>query len=613
MRVKLFSLFTLVSLSFSAFAQDEAALLKYGSDKDACEQNLSIYTEFYKQKNYVDAYKSWVYLFDNAPKRTKNIYIHGPKIIKGLIKSVTEESRNTVLLDSLMMVYDQRNKYYPGSEARVLGYKGADMYRLRDYYRPRITQSVQLDFYRSNSGVFEIPCKVYGLDMTFIFDTGSSNVSISLTEASFLFRHGHINQSNFLGIANTQIANGEVLENMVIKLGKLTIAGIPLYDVEAIVVESLNAPLLLGMNAIEQLGTVLIEGDKLVLKVEDHEKHEVTKVTSTDGLQAAYVVLKEAFTMAGNSSTASVLNYYFFATTKLVQAKVLKVSDLIALFSDLSGVISYKEAKLMQDIYTAEQAESLSSKEAKILKKDRKELSTLSDVKENLEKTLEPHATCEKLVELYTANFDSKKEDISWLKRAAKLLNKKDCTNTDIFFTISEALYNIDPSPSAAANMGIRSLKRKDYDKALEFYSYALDNEEDNLNKAQYAYRLAQTYGAMNKNVSAKSYALKAASFRYGWGEPYILIGDLYAKTSRKCGELQTEFLKRVGYWAAIDKYEYAVSIDSSVKAKVADRVGKYTEQMPSKTDIFTEGLIDVPTYKIECWYTETVNVKVPE
>ena len=117
----------------------------------------------------------------------------------------------------------------------------------------------------------------------------------------------------------------------------------------------------------------------------------------------------------------------------------------------------------------------------------------------------------------------------------------------------------------------------------------------------------------MNKNRSAKSYALKAASFRYGWGEPYILIGDLYAKTSRKCGELQTEFLKRVGYWAAIDKYEYAVKIDPSVKSKAANRIVKYTEQMPSKTDIFTEGLIDVPTYKIECWYTETVNVKVPE
>jgi len=466
MRVKLFSLLAMLVFSFSAFAQDEAELLKYGTDREACETNLSIYTEFYKQKNYVDAFKPWSYMFENAPKRTKNIYLHGPRIVKGLIKTVADETRKAVLVDSLLMIYDQRNTFYPGKEAYVIGMKGADMYKY-------------------------------------------------------------------------------------------------------------------------------MKG-------------------STEGLQASYDVLLTAFNMAGNESTSSVLNYYFMATTKLVQAKVLKVEDLIALFSDLSGVIAYKEAKLSQDIYNADQSESLSSREAKLLKKNKKELKTLGDVKGNLEKTLAPHATCEKLVELYTKDFETNKEDVAWMKRAAKLLNKKECTETDIFFSISEALYNIDPSSSAAANMGIRALKRQDYTKAVEFYSYALDNEEDDLHKAQYAYRLAQTYGAMNKNYSAKTYALKAASFRSGWGDPYILIGDLYAKTSRQCGELKTEFLKRVGYWAAIDKYEYAKRIDGAVTSKATDRIKKYTEQMPSKTDIFTEGLLDVPTYLIECWYTETVNVKIP-
>ena len=46
---------------------------KYGPDKSTTTDNLSIYTEFYKQKNYVDAYNPWKYLLDNAPARTKNI------------------------------------------------------------------------------------------------------------------------------------------------------------------------------------------------------------------------------------------------------------------------------------------------------------------------------------------------------------------------------------------------------------------------------------------------------------------------------------------------------------------------------------------------------------
>jgi len=129
MRVKLFSLLAMVVFSFSAFAQDEAELLKYGTDREACETNLSIYTEFYKQKNYVDAFKPWSYMFENAPKRTKNIYLHGPRIVKGLIKTVTDETRKAVLVDSLLMIYDQRNTFYPGKEAYVVGMKGADMYK----------------------------------------------------------------------------------------------------------------------------------------------------------------------------------------------------------------------------------------------------------------------------------------------------------------------------------------------------------------------------------------------------------------------------------------------------------------------------------------------------
>jgi len=38
------------------------------------------------------------------------------------------------------------------------------------------------------NGVYTIPCKVNGIDMRFILDTGASNVTISLTEAKFLIK-----------------------------------------------------------------------------------------------------------------------------------------------------------------------------------------------------------------------------------------------------------------------------------------------------------------------------------------------------------------------------------------------------------------------------------------
>ena len=54
MRTKFFLLVTTILFSHQVTAQDEAQALKYGPDKDLCEQNLSIYIEFYKQKNYKD-------------------------------------------------------------------------------------------------------------------------------------------------------------------------------------------------------------------------------------------------------------------------------------------------------------------------------------------------------------------------------------------------------------------------------------------------------------------------------------------------------------------------------------------------------------------------------
>ena len=154
----------------------------------------------------------------------------------------------------------------------------------------------------------------------------------------------------------------------------------------------------------------------------------------------------------------------------------------------------------------------------------------------------------------------------------------------------------------------VQGLKEK-HEKPWNFIFMLLKGREQ-LNKAQYAFRLAQTHAAIEE-TKQPILALKALSLRSGWGDPYILIGDLYAKTSRKCGELKTEFLKRVGYWAAIDKYEKAKSIDRSIEEKANKRIEKYTEQMPSKTDVFTEGLIDEPTYDIDCWYKETVTIRI--
>ena len=453
-------------INLSEFSKEWYTGGKYGLDTMKCEENLSIYSEFYKQKGYADAYDAWVYLFINAPKRTKNIYTQGATMFKSFIKNEEDSVKKEQLIDNLITIYNHRNHYYPTQKGLVLGYKGSDLYRYR-----------------------------------------KSNIN---------------------------------------------------------------------------------------------------------SVQSAYDLLKTSFNLDKEKSSARALNYYFLSAAKLTQQKLLENEELIDLFSDVSNIIDYKEAAFNQDNFNLNLKEQLTSKEKKVLKRNTSELKTLSDVRANMEKTLAPLVTCEKLEALYEINFDDNKNDDNWLQRAAQLLRKNECVDTDIYFQIAEKQYENNPTPKSAFNMGVRSLRKENYNKAVEFFSQAVDGEEDNIKKADYLFYLAKTYYAMGSNVTAKTHAIEASRYRAGWGEPYVLIGDLYAQTSRQCGEntgdmQNDEFTKRVGYWAAIEKYKYAKRIDPSTKDLVSKKIDTYTTQMPDKTSTFQMIGLDTKTYRIECWYTETV------
>ena len=114
-----------------------------------------------------------------------------------------------------------------------------------------------------DNGVYYVPCKVNGIPMKFIFDTGASDVTISLTEARFLFKQGVLKDTDFKESVKYQLANGDIQEGTKIIIREINIDGIILNDVEASIVHELNAPLLLGQSAISKLGEIQLDGSKL--------------------------------------------------------------------------------------------------------------------------------------------------------------------------------------------------------------------------------------------------------------------------------------------------------------------------------------------------------------
>jgi uncharacterized protein (TIGR02145 family) len=112
---------------------------------------------------------------------------------------------------------------------------------------------------KKEGGVSVIPCKVNGLQLSFIFDTGASDVTISLTEATFMLKNGYLSKNDILGTSNYSDANGDISEGININLREIEIQGLKLYNVKAAIVKNMDAPLLLGQTAISKLGVVQLD------------------------------------------------------------------------------------------------------------------------------------------------------------------------------------------------------------------------------------------------------------------------------------------------------------------------------------------------------------------
>lgn len=143
-------------ITTTLLGQDE--IPKYGNDTLKCKQNLSLYTTFIQQDNYVDAMLGWRYVFNECPRSTKNIYLHGVKIFEYFIeKNKKDDVKREAYIDTLMMVYDQRIKYF-GEEGKVIGRKGVDLFQYRgekalDEVYGYLTKSMEIEGNETEGGV----------------------------------------------------------------------------------------------------------------------------------------------------------------------------------------------------------------------------------------------------------------------------------------------------------------------------------------------------------------------------------------------------------------------------------------------------------------------------
>jgi len=137
--IKNISLAVIMLLPTIGFAQDDT---KYGDTPEQqllCQEALSVYTSYKKQKDYAEAYQQWEKACEICPPEVnESLYANGAIFIKAEIKiakAAGDDVRVAVMIDSLMWAYDMRMEYFPSTTRKpknrchILGNKASSIYK----------------------------------------------------------------------------------------------------------------------------------------------------------------------------------------------------------------------------------------------------------------------------------------------------------------------------------------------------------------------------------------------------------------------------------------------------------------------------------------------------
>jgi len=419
---------------------------KYGEtpeDSIKCVTQFSLYFEDYKlwkegtgnEETFKVMSNSWRYVFENCPEISENIYIHGVYIIRDYIEKAPDKAIRYEYVDTLMMVYDQRIKYYLEKKGDILCRKGVDLIKLKPS-------------------------------------------------------------------ANTE----------------------------------------------------------------------------------AHKILEEGVALEGNNASPGSLYYFMVSAISMVKGGKADSSLIIETYDKVSDIFDYN---------IINNASGASGYE-KILK-------TVEQISANF-------LICKDIIRIYSKKFEEQPENLDLVKKITKLLDKKDCTDSELFFKATEIRHKLEPTAYTAYLMATMNYKKEDFEKASEYASEASELYQDDEGKVRSYLLLAESLKILGQYSAAKSAASKAIELDPENGKAYLLLGDIYTAGAKTCGD--NEVTSKVGYWAASDKYAKAKSVDPEFANVANEKIAHIKKYFPDKNSLFFYNLNIGDPYRIECWINESTTVR---
>jgi hypothetical protein len=228
---------------------------------------------------------------------------------------------------------------------------------------------------------------------------------------------------------------------------------------------------------------------------------------------------------------------------------------------------------------------------------------------------------CDYFKELLRPDYDANSDDPQLARELYNQLRQRGCTEEDPFLAQlagqweqyaaeENARRQAEFEASNPGFMARKAYEAGDFIGAMEKYREAIEKSEEDAEKAEYHLAVASIlFRQLDKSGDARSEARTAASLNPSWGRPYVLIGDIYAKAARNCGD---SWNQRLAVLAAYDKWAYAKSqeLDEQILDDVNTKMSRYRSSFPTKDEGFMRGVKPGSRAQVGCWIGETVQVR---
>ncbi len=224
---------------------------------------------------------------------------------------------------------------------------------------------------------------------------------------------------------------------------------------------------------------------------------------------------------------------------------------------------------------------------------------------------------CSYYTEKYYGMFEESPEDCEVINKVYGRLLRGGCDpSMPELLTVKQAKDSkcyTPPPKEGPLKLAYRAYTEGRYKDAVDQFDAFVNETDSPEKKAKYNLLIAKIYYGDLKNFRmSRKYALEAAKFRSNWGEPFILIGKLYASSGPLCGP-GTGWDSQIVTWPAIDKFKYAKKIDPSVSEEANKWIRTYSKYMPKKEDVFIRRKKVGDSFKVGCWIQETTTIRTAD